>query len=120
MLKIIFEVKIYKNIRISDTTPNSISTSTWLCATSNKKNPSHKTWQTSHLVLKSLQIKPEENVGGIAYYAPRLKKWEGHVPRVPHQTVPMVAPAKGTDNAARIDYHSSILYLACLVSKQFS
>jgi len=28
MLKIIFEAKIYKNIRISDTTPNSISTST--------------------------------------------------------------------------------------------
>jgi len=58
MLRIIFEVEVYKNIRISDTTPNSISTSTWLCVTSNVKNSSHKTWQTSHLVLKPLQIKP--------------------------------------------------------------
>jgi len=42
MLKIIFEVNIYKNIRISDTTPNSISTSTWLCVSSNMKNSSQK------------------------------------------------------------------------------
>jgi len=34
----IFEVKVYKNIRISDTKPNSVSTSTWLCVTSNMKN----------------------------------------------------------------------------------
>ena len=32
------EANIYKNIRISDTTPNSVSTSAWLCATSNIKN----------------------------------------------------------------------------------
>jgi len=38
---IIFEVNIYKNIRIGDTTPNSVSTS-WLCVTSNMKNSSHK------------------------------------------------------------------------------
>ena len=31
------EANIYKNIRISDTTPNSVSTSAWLCATSNMK-----------------------------------------------------------------------------------
>jgi len=26
----------------------------------------------------------------MAYYVPRLKKWGGHVPRVPHQIAPMV------------------------------
>jgi len=31
------EANIYKNIRISDTTPNYVSTSAWLCATSNMK-----------------------------------------------------------------------------------
>jgi len=56
MLKIIFKVTIYESIRISDTTPNSVSTSTWLCATFNMKNSSHKKRQTSHLVLKPLQI----------------------------------------------------------------
>ena len=25
----------------------------------------------------------------MAYYVPRLKKWRGHVPRVPHQIAPM-------------------------------
>jgi len=30
------EAKIYKNIKISDTTPNSSSTSAWLCVTSNQ------------------------------------------------------------------------------------
>jgi len=57
MLKVIYEVKIYKNISSSDTSPNSISTSTWLCVTFKTKNSSHKTWKTSHLVLKPLQIK---------------------------------------------------------------
>jgi len=38
MLKIKFEVKIYKNIR----------TWSWLCGTSNMKNSSHKPWQTSY------------------------------------------------------------------------
>jgi len=33
MLKIIFEIKIYKNIRISNTTPNSVSTSTCVAVT---------------------------------------------------------------------------------------
>ena len=31
----------------------------------------------------------EKKVGGMAYYVPRLKKWGGHVPRVPHQIAPM-------------------------------
>ena len=31
------EANIYKNIRINDTTLNSVSTSAWLCATSNMK-----------------------------------------------------------------------------------
>jgi len=95
-VKIIFEGKIYKNIRISDTIPNSVSTSTWLCVTSKMKNSSHKTWQTSHLFLKPLQIQTyEKNVGrDMAYYVPRLKKWGRHLPRVPHQIAPMVSCSK--------------------------
>jgi len=36
------EAKIYNNIRTSDTTPNSVPTSTWVCVTSNMKKYSHK------------------------------------------------------------------------------
>ena len=41
----------------SNTTPNSVSTSTWLCVTSNMISTSHKTWQTSLLFLELLQIR---------------------------------------------------------------
>ena len=65
MLKIVFEVKLYKIIRISDTKPKSVSTSTWQCLISNMKNYSRKTWQTSHLVLKPLRIQTlREKCGG--------------------------------------------------------
>jgi len=47
------EAKIYKNIRVSDTTPNYLSTSTRLCVTSNMKSSSHKTCQTSITGLRS-------------------------------------------------------------------
>ena len=40
----------------SNTTPNSVSTSTWLGVTSNMISTSHKTWQTSLLFLELLQI----------------------------------------------------------------
>ena len=50
------EAKIDKLTEFSDTTPNSVSTSTWLCVTSNMKSTSRKTWQTSRLFLKLLQI----------------------------------------------------------------
>jgi len=61
MLKIIFEVKICKNIR----------TSTWLCVTSNMKNFSHKMWQTSHLFFKPLQIQTyDKTVGGHGILCP--------------------------------------------------
>jgi len=30
----------------------------------------------------------------MAYYVPRLKKWEGHVPRVPQQIAPMYTTTK--------------------------
>ena len=81
MQKIIFEVKICKNIR----------SSTWLCVTSNMKNSSRKTWQTSHLFFKPLQIQTyDKKVGGRWHImSPRLKKWRGHVPRVPHQIAPI-------------------------------
>jgi len=41
------EAKIYENIRISETTSNSVSASTWLCVISNMKRFSHETWQPS-------------------------------------------------------------------------
>jgi len=67
MLKIIFEVKIYKSIR----------TWTWLCVTSNMKISSHKPWQTPHLLFKPLQIQTyDKKVGGHGILClPRLKKW---------------------------------------------
>jgi len=91
MLKISFEVKIYKNIRISDTTPNSVSSSTLLCVTSNMINSLHKMWQTSYLVLKPLHIQTlrEKSERDMAYCVPLSKKVRGHVPRVPHQIAPM-------------------------------
>jgi len=39
----IIEAKIYKNTKISENTPNSVSTSTWLCVKSNMKSFSCKT-----------------------------------------------------------------------------
>jgi len=85
MLKIIFEIKIYKNIRKSDTTPNSFSTSTWLGVTSNMKTSSHKTWQTSHLVLKHLQIQTLREKSGVTWHimSPRIKKWGTRPPCPP-------------------------------------
>ena len=40
------EAKIDKLTESSDTTPNSVSASTWLCVTSNMKSTSHQTRQT--------------------------------------------------------------------------
>ena len=61
---------------------------------SSMKTSSHKTWQTSLLFLKPLQIKREKSkekkVGGQSILClPRLKKWGEHVPRVPHLVAPM-------------------------------
>ena len=66
---------------------------------SNLKSSSHKTWQTSVLFLKPLQIQNlrRKKVGGHDILSPpRLKKWGGHVPRVPHQIAPMPLCAKDT------------------------
>ena len=41
------EVRIDKLVESSDTTPNSVSTSAWVCVTSNMKSTSQKTWQKS-------------------------------------------------------------------------
>ena len=56
----------------SNTTPNSVSTSAWLCATSNMMSTSHKTWQTSLLFSELLQIQnlKRKSGGDIAYYVP--------------------------------------------------
>jgi len=71
MLKIIFDEKIYKNIRISDTTPNCVLTSTLLCLTSNKKNST----QNVTNVIFGFETSPNTNSkrkkqGDTAYYVP--------------------------------------------------
>jgi len=81
----------------SNTTPNSVSTSTWLCVTSNMISTSHKTWQTSLLFLELLQIQNlKRKSGGTSHImSPPPEKVGGHVPRVPHQIVPMLATLLG-------------------------
>ena len=59
------KAKIDKLTESSDTTPNSVSTSTWLCVISNMKSTSHKTWQMSLLFLELLQIQNlKRKIGG--------------------------------------------------------
>jgi len=91
MLKIIFEVKFYKTIRISDTTPK-------FCFNINKAmcNISHERLFTQNVtnVTFSFETSPNTNPtrksGGTWHImSPRLKKWKGHVPRVPHQIAPL-------------------------------
>jgi len=58
----------------------------------NMKSSSHKTWQTSLLFLKPLHMQnvKRKKLGGQGILCPpRLKKWGGHVPRIPHQIAPM-------------------------------
>ena len=54
-------------------------------------------WQMSFF-LQPLQIQnlKRKMRGGIAYYAPRLKKWGGHVPHVPDLIAPMIVSALGS------------------------
>ena len=49
----------------------------------------------SFLFLQPLQIQnlKRKMWGGIAYYAPRLKNWGGHVPRVPYLIALMIVSA---------------------------
>jgi len=56
-----------------------------VCVTSNMKNSSRKTWQTSHLVLKPLQIQTlREKSGGTWHImSHRLKKWGTRPPCPP-------------------------------------
>jgi len=58
---------------------------------SNMKISSHKMWQASLLCLKPLQIQnlKRKKWRDMTYYIPHMKKWGGHVPRVPHQIPPM-------------------------------
>jgi len=59
---------------------------------SNMKSSSQKMWQTSLLFLKPFQMQNLKRKSGGTWHimSPRLKKWGGHVPRVPHQIAPMV------------------------------
>jgi len=71
----------------SNTTPNSVSTSTWLCLTSNMISTLHKTWQTSLLFLELLQIQNlKRKSGGTSHImSSPPEKVGGNVPRVPHK-----------------------------------
>ena len=83
------EAKIDKLTESSDTTPNSVSTSTRLCVTSNMKSTSpRQTWQTSLLFLELLQIQNLKRKSGGTWHiiSPHLKNWRRHVP---HQIPPM-------------------------------
>jgi len=86
-----------KQTESSNTTPNSVSKSTWLCVTSNVISTSHKTWQTSLLFLELLQIQYlKRKSGGTSHimFTPP-EKVGGHDPRVPHQIAPMLATLLG-------------------------
>ena len=78
----------------SNTTPNSVSTSTWLCVTSNMISTSHKTWQTSLLFSEPLQIQNLKKKSGrdIAYY----------VTRVPHQIAPMLVGDMSSEQSGAV------------------
>jgi len=84
------ETKADKLTESSDTTPYSVSTSTWLCVTSNMKSTSHKTWKTPLLFLELLQIQnlKRKSGGTMHITSPHLTNG-GYVPRVPHQIAPM-------------------------------
>jgi len=91
--------------QVSSDTWNSVSSSTWLCATSNMKSTSRKTWQTSLLFLEPLQVQnlKRKSGGDMAYYVPQIKKWRGHVPRVPHQIalIPTSRMKRETNDASK-------------------
>jgi len=55
------------------------------------ESSSHKTWQTSLLFLKPLQMQnlKRKKWGSMVYYVPPPEKVGRHVPRVPHQIAPM-------------------------------
>jgi len=101
----------------SNTTPNTVSTSTWLCVTSNMISTSHKTWQTSLLFLELLQIQnlKQKSWGDIAYYVPPTWKSGGllHVSRVPHQIAPMMPMIGGLTLALP----TFILFFSLLLSR---
>ena len=86
---------------------------------SNVKNSSHKTWQTSLLVLKPLQIQTlrEKSGGDMAYYVPPSTKVGGHVPRVPHQIAPM--PTISIKSLTRVHLSTSRT-LECLSAHNFT
>ena len=52
----------------------------------------------SFLFLQPLQIQnlKRKMWGDIVYYAPRMKKWGGHVPRVPYLIASMIVSAFGS------------------------
>jgi len=56
---------------------------TWLRVTFNMKNSSHKTWQTSHLVLNPLQIQTLREYYSNYIIFPICKKVRGHAPCPP-------------------------------------
>jgi len=84
------EAKIDNLTESSDTTPNSVSTSTWLWVTSNMKSTSGKTRQTSLLFLELLQIQNLKRKSGGACHviSPTWKSGEGTSPVPPTKLRP--------------------------------
>jgi len=74
-----------KQTESSNNTPNSVSTSAWLCVTSNMKSTSHKTWQTSLLFLELLRMQnlKRKNGGTSHIMSPPPEKVEGTRPPCP-------------------------------------
>jgi len=63
------EAKIYENVRIGNTTPKSVSTSTWQCVTSSMKNVTNATFNFE----TSPNTKPKEKkVGGQSRNQPQI------------------------------------------------
>ena len=88
--KYFIEAQIYE-LTVTDTTPNSVSTWTWLCVAY------HLTWKLNvtniiFIFETSPNTKPKDNkVGGTWHImSPRLKKWGRHGGHVLHQIAPMM------------------------------
>jgi len=75
------EAKIDKLTESSDTTPNCVSTLTWLCVTSNMKSTSRKTWKTPLYFWNFSKYKTwREKVGGHGILYPTTWKSGGTRP----------------------------------------
>jgi len=86
-----------------------IPTSTWLCMAYHLASTALHTIPNKHhfyfLKLSKYKTYKEESGGTWHIMSPRLKKWRGHVPRVPHQIAPMI-PISTTAIIMCKDHHA--------------